>query len=202
MNKIKVDTVLDELKDIVYEVDNGIKLIINISDSTNNNYEFNLNDNAELIINKFIENRSISDTFTINLNGINSRVIYNFSVLCSSDEKFIINVNHNNKNTISNITNHGVVLNDSRLEFIINSKVEKGNINSVLNQSSKIITMGKNNSEIKPNLFIDEFNVDARHAASIGTFNKKDIFYLCMKGIREKDAKKLLIDGFLKGHLK
>ena len=200
MNRIEVDTVLDELKNSVYEIDCGTRLIVNISDC-NNNYEFNLNDNAELVINKHIENKNLSDTFTINLNGINSKVFYNFSVLCSSDEEFVININHNNKNTISNVINHGVVINDSRLEFIVNSKVEKGNTNSVLNQSSKIITMGKNNSEIKPNLFIDEFNVDARHAASIGRFNKEDIFYLRMKGIKEQDANKLLIDGFLKGHL-
>ena len=47
---------------------------------------------------------------------------------------------------------------------------------AVLNQENKIITMGDNNSEIRPNLYIDEFDVEARHSAIIGKFDKNEIF--------------------------
>ena len=57
--------------------------------------------------------------------------------------------------------------------------------------------MSKNNSIIKPNLYIDEYDVDARHAATIGRFNSEDIFYLMTKGIDKKEAIELLISGFL-----
>ena len=88
-------------------------------------------------------------------------------------------------------------MNDSKLEFIVNSSVLKGNKKSVLNQESKIIVLSKNNSIIKPNLFIDEYDVDARHAATIGRFSSEDIFYLMTKGINKEEAIKLLINGFL-----
>jgi len=58
--------------------------------------------------------------------------------------------------------------------------------------------MGDNNSSIKPNLLIDEFNVDARHAATIGKFSEEEIFYLMTKGITKKEAVELLIKGFLR----
>ena len=47
-----------------------------------------------------------------------------------------------------------------------------GNKASKLNQESKIIVMSSNNSIIKPNLFIDEYDVDAVHSATIGKFRK------------------------------
>ena len=128
---------------------------------------------------------------------MNSRVDYYLYTLTNVNQSFTLNINHNNKNTISNVINHGVVLNDSKLEFIVNAKVEKGNIGSKLDQESRIITMGKNNSIIKPNLFIDEYDVEARHAATIGKFNQDYIFYLMTKGLTEKEANNLLIEGFL-----
>ena len=57
--------------------------------------------------------------------------------------------------------------------------------------------MSKNNSRIEPNMYIDEFDVDARHAATIGKFSKDEIFYLMTKGISYKECEKLLIEGFL-----
>ena len=68
-------------------------------------------------------------------------------------------------------------MNDAHLLFEVNSTIKKGNNKSKLNQESKIIVMSKNNSVIKPNLFIDEYDVDAVHSATIGKFNKNEIFY-------------------------
>ena len=150
MNKIEIDKakVITKLDTNKYDIKSNEKLILNINEYTLSNYEFNLEENSYLEINKFYKNNGNNEEVTINLNGINSKVIYNFSVLSNKSEKYKINVNHNNKNTISIINNHGVVLNDSKLSFIVNSNVYKGNTKSVLEQSSKIIIMGENNSEI------------------------------------------------------
>lgn len=188
MNNIVMDEVIN--------VESNSTLRLNISKPSNKEITYNLDDNATLIINKKYD-KCEEETININLNGIGSSVIYNFSTKAISNEKFTINIMHNNKNTKSKILNHGVVLNDSRLLFIVNTKVKKGNTGSILDQESKIIIMGENNSEIKPNLFIDEFDVDARHAASIGKFNNDDIFYLMTKGISYDKAIELLVNGFL-----
>ena len=62
--------------------------------------------------------------------------------------------------------------------------------------------MGRNNSIIKPNLFIDEYNVNAKHSAIIGKFNEEEIFYLKTKGLSEKQALDLLINGFIEGPMR
>ncbi len=198
MNNIvlKRDIVLDKLEYDSYDIVKS-KVVINLDKKGISNSIFNLDEDSYLIINKKYNEKDIDEVITINLNGINSRVDYNFSSLCKYDQKYVININHNNKYTISNVINHGVVLNDSKLVFEVNSTVKKGNSNSILNQESKIIVMSKNNSIIKPNLFIDEYDVEARHAATIGRFSNDDIFYLMSKGINKEDSINLLIDGFL-----
>lgn len=210
MNKIIVDKmeleskdeiIINELKHRVYDIKKGTKVLINVSEKTLDNFEFNLEENSSLVINKMYNEKDICEEINVNLNGFNSKVNYNFSTLTYNNQKYVININHNNKNTISNIINHGVVMNDSKLEFIVNATVKKGNNKSVLNQESKIIVMGENNSIIKPNLFVDEYDVEAIHAATIGKFSKDDIFYLMTKGINKEDAINLLINGFLKGHM-
>lgn len=199
MNNILIegDSTLNELISNNYTIKG--KVIINLDKFKYNKIIFNLEDNAHVIINKKYNEKEIDEEITINLNGINSKVDFYFSTKVYNDQKYILNVNHLNKYTTSNIINHGVVMNDSKLYFEVNSSVKKGNIKSKLNQENKIIVMSKNNSTIKPNLFIDEFDVDAIHAATIGKFNKEDIFYLMTKGISEENANLLLIDGFLEG---
>lgn len=204
MNNILVDrikiigkNVIDDLDYNLYEIDKDAVVTINIKDSKYDKYEFNLCENAHLIINKVYNEKNINEEITINLNGFNSRVDYNFSTLVHYDQKYVININHNNKYTISNVINHGVVMNDSHLIFEVNSVVKKGNKNSKLNQESKIIVMSSNNSIIKPNLFIDEYDVDAIHSATIGRFSKEEIFYLMTKGLTKKESLELLIKGFL-----
>lgn len=207
MNKIIMNEVIeginfDKLESNIINIKKGESLVLYLNVSYFRNVEFNLDEDAYLEINKIYDLADIWEEVTINLNGENSKVLYNFSTLAHANQTFIININHNNKNTISNVYNHGVVINDSRLYFEVNSVVKKGYTNSMLNQESRIITMGDNYSEIKPNLLIDEYDVNARHAAIIGKFNKEDIFYLMSKGIPYEKANELLIIGFLKNNIR
>ena len=207
MNKIIMNEVIeginfDKLESNIINIKKGESLVLYLNASYFRNVEFNLDEDAYLEINKIYDSADIWEEVTINLNGENSKVLYNFSTLAHANQTFIININHNNKNTVSNVYNHGVVINDSRLYFEVNSVVKKGYTNSMLNQESRIITMGDNYSEIKPNLLIDEYDVNARHAAIIGKFNKEDIFYLMSKGIPYEKANELLIIGFLKNNIR
>ena len=202
MNNIIIDNkIIDSLDTNIYNLRKDEVVVLNLDNSNYNEYTFNLEDNAYLIINKVYNEKEVFENITINLNGINSKVDYNFSTKVYNDQKYIININHNNKSTISNVINHGVVMNDAHLLFEVNSTIKKGNSKSKLNQENKIIVMSKNNSVIKPNLFIDEYDVDAVHSATIGKFNKNDIFYLMSKGITKEESINLLIKGFLEGHI-
>lgn len=196
MDRIVLDNeVINELGSNNLVIKNEV--VININKHKFDNIVISVLDNAHLVINKKYNEKEVLEKIIINLDGINSCVDYKFSTKVEYNQSYTIDINHNNKNTVSNVINHGVVLNDSKLDFIVNSKVAKGNKKSVLNQTSKIIVMSKNNSCIKPNMYIDEYDVDAKHASTIGKFSNDEIFYLMTKGISYKECEKLLIEGFL-----
>ena len=128
---------------------------------------------------------------------MNARIDYNFSNICLINENYLIDINHNASKTISNISNKSVAMDNSRLKFVINSNVSKKMSDSVLDQSTKIITFGDADASISPNMFIDTFDVVAKHGSVIGTVDDETMFYLMSRGITYNEALKLVIKGYL-----
>ena len=158
----------------------------------------NLDKNSKLILNRFCNKNIIDNNIEVNLNGENSKAEIIVSSISNDLQEIKINVNHNNKYTYSNIISNGITIKKGKLIFDIETKIEKGNINSSSNQDSKIITMDDISSGIiNPKLIINEYDSNAKHSAYIGEFNKDDIFYLESRGIPKKECYKLMIKGFL-----
>lgn len=160
----------------------------------NNRYCIN---DGELKVVKFYNNLNVDEVINIDLCKENAKVDYCFSDICRGIEKYTININHKIKNTTSNIDNKSIALMNSDIKFIINSNVYKDCIKSVLNQNTRIVTMGECNASISPNMFIDLDDIEARHGSIIGSFKEDQIFYLMSKGISYSDTLKLLIKGYL-----
>ena len=177
-----------------YIISDNSKLVID--EAEHKKYDFFLKENSYLEISYYKEVNDLE--LNVYLEGKNSEFIYNYSTLLTKEQNITLNIFHKNKNTKSNIINKAVILNDKKLNITINAKVEKGALNSYLNQETKIITNNKNNCLVKPNLLIDEYTTEAKHSCSIGTFNKEQLFYLKARGIDEKSAINLMIEGFLK----
>ena len=85
----------------------------------------------------------------------------------------------------------------AKLDFVINSIVGREYVKSVLDQNTRIVTLGDSDCNISPNMFIDCDDIEARHGSVIGTFKDEMIFYLMSRGIGYNDAIKLLIKGYL-----
>ena len=177
-------------------IDGDVKLIECSFDrelTINNKYDIK---KGSLNIVRFYNNIKVDQIDNINLyNG--SSINYNFSNICRGVENYIININHNEKNTKSNINNKSIALMNSDIKYTINSSVFKKCVDSLLDQNTRIVTMGECNTSIKPNMFIDLDQVEARHGSVIGSFKEDQIFYLMSKGISYNDALKLLIKGYL-----
>ena len=67
----------------------------------------------------------------------------------------------------------------------------------IANQNNRIINLSDKKSEIRPNLYIEEYDVSASHSAFIGRFKEEELFYLMSRGIPELEASRLLLKGFL-----
>jgi hypothetical protein len=188
-------------KNVIVNVLNNCKVnILEIKDDNaydNFNYTYVLGNSSKAIINKFYSTNKYSEDIVVNLDGYEANILLNLSVISFEHHIYNINVNHNNKKTVSNINNHGVTLNDGIIDFIINGTIKKGMSDSITNQDNKIMALGTGKSMIKPNLFIDENMVEARHGATIGRFNEAEIFYLESRGIPKPVGYQMLMKGFL-----
>ena len=205
MNNIVLESnllILKDNEDKKIEIKKNIntKIVLINEEDTNNKIIFDLEENSNAIINIFDVSKNINRDITINLNGKNSYVELNISSISLDENSYVVNVFHNEKNTHSETFLHGLTMDDNKIVFKNNGTIKKGCIRSILNQDNKIITLGKNNSMIEPNLFIDEYDVEASHGAYVGKFKEEDIFYLKARGLNEESCNNLLITGFLIGN--
>ena len=194
--------------DLIYE--NNVNITINVLDnvfvrlfiySENidilSNVIYNIFDNGRVLVYKFYANNNVLENITMNLNGYMSRIDYSFSNIVKDNEKYNFVINHNNSNSISNLSNRSICLDNAKIDYNIDTVVDNGNVNCNMNQDTKVINMGDNKSTIRPNMYIEEDDVEARHGSVIGRFSDDNLFYLMSRGIRKNDAIKLMIKGFL-----
>ena len=106
-------------------------------------------------------------------------------------------VYHHAIKTSSNMVNNGITIMNGNIVFNVTSIVPNGIKDCYVNQNNRIVNFNNKNSQINPNLLIDENDVVANHSAYIGKFNKQILFYLQRLGISMDDAIKLLVKGFL-----
>jgi Fe-S cluster assembly protein SufD len=105
---------------------------------------------------------------------------------------------HFGKHTQGNILNHGVVKNSATLIFNGIGKIEHGASKSDAEQTSRILMLSeKARGDANPALLIDEDDVMAGHAASVGRVDPIQLYYLMSRGIPKVEAERLVIHGFL-----
>jgi len=78
------------------------------------------------------------------------------------------------------------------------TKIEKGATKSNGQQTERVLMLSpKARGDANPILLIDEDDVKAGHAASVGQVNAEQIYYLMSRGISRSEAERLIIHGFL-----
>lgn len=78
------------------------------------------------------------------------------------------------------------------------TKIEKGATKANGEQTEKVLMLSpKARGDANPILLIDEDDVTAGHAASVGQVNPEQIYYLMSRGISREVAERLVIYGFL-----
>lgn len=159
-------------------------------------------ENAFVSINNALLNMGGLELFDeINLNGLNAEVELDQLNIGAYDDLFIVkqNVKHNQKHTRSNINNSMISNLNSNLKYSVNGHIFKGNEYSSCNQSNKgIILNDKGIIEVIPQLYIDEYNVEASHGAAIGQVDEEQLYYLLSRGLTEQESRSLIISGYTK----
>ncbi len=102
------------------------------------------------------------------------------------------------RHTEGNILQIGVLLDSSTLIFNGIGKIIHGAHGSKAQQENRILMLSpKAHGDANPILLIDENDVIAGHAASVGQINKKQLYYLMSRGLSKEVAQRLVVRGFL-----
>jgi Fe-S cluster assembly protein SufD len=113
-------------------------------------------------------------------------------------QNFTTNITHFGKNTEGYILKHGVMKDSASSIFNGIGKIEHGATKSNAEQESRVLMLSeKARGDANPMLLIDEDDVMAGHAASVGRVDPVQLYYLMSRGISRKEAERLIIHGFL-----
>lgn len=201
---LMIDASLASFFSLTFEVRENVDASVLFFKKGNHNIckeSYLLEKNSTLILNKICCMDGNEEMVSVYLNGENANINYVCKTLSIDEEKYNIDIFHRANNTECLLYNHGITHLNGKISFTISNIVPKGMKDTKINQNSQIITMNKEKCVIKPNLFIDENEVEASHSAHIGFFDDSLLFYLKSRGIEERKACNLLLKGFLKQKL-
>lgn len=100
--------------------------------------------------------------------------------------------------SIGHINQRGVIMDRSKLIFNGIGHIIHGASGANAEQQNRVLMMSsKAHGDANPILLIDENDVLAGHAASVGQVDQNQLYYLMSRGIDKKTAERMVIRGFL-----
>lgn len=153
----------------------------------------------EWIVGEMNDGNTMSDTNSI-LKGNGSSSDSKIIAVGSGSQKlnYTTRAQHFGKSTPSQMITRAVMR--EQATAIINgiTKIEKGASKADGQQTEKVLMLSpKARGDANPILLIDEDDVTAGHAASVGQVNPEQVYYLMSRGISRTEAEALIIYGFL-----
>jgi len=113
-------------------------------------------------------------------------------------QNFTAVTHHAGLDTDGQILQRGVMKDSTSSIFNAIGKIDSGATRANAVQESRILMLsGKARGDANPILLIDEDDVTAGHAASVGRIDEMQMYYLMSRGISQKEAERLIIYGFL-----
>lgn len=118
--------------------------------------------------------------------------------LAAEHKHFRITCNHLQPHTEGLMDNYAVVSENGDYHMEACGKIVKGAYGSASHQHTHVLTMSEHHrSEVIPLLLIDENDVEASHAMSLGQPDREQLYYLQSRGLSHTQALGLLMLGYI-----
>ncbi len=115
-----------------------------------------------------------------------------------SEQLYQSHIHCHKPHEICRVHNHGGVENHGKGTFISVSNIDKGAHGTAAREDNRFMTLGKEaKAYADPTLLIDEYDVKASHAATVGQVDEEALFYLKSRGLNDSQAARLMTAGFL-----
>ncbi|AWE08459.1 Fe-S cluster assembly protein SufD [Lysinibacillus sp. 2017] len=137
---------------------------------------------------------------TTNLIGDNSTSDFKMVTVGRGEQKlnFTTLIRQWGKNSDGRILKHGVMKDAAQSIFNGIGHIMHGATKANAEQESRVLMLSeKARGDANPILLIDEDDVTAGHAASVGRVDPTQLYYLMSRGISKTEAERLVIHGFL-----
>ncbi|UYO99711.1 SufD family Fe-S cluster assembly protein [Oceanotoga sp. DSM 15011] len=157
---------------------------------------FEVGENATVnVYDLHISGRISSPHYIFRLSGENSNAFMKPYFLGYNDniiDMFYL-IRFYGKNTTGDITGKGVLKDLSKAVFRGTLDIKKNAKEANASESEHTLLLSeKSRAEAIPSLLVDENEVNASHAASVGTLNEDTLYYLMTRGFSKVEAKRLL----------
>lgn len=138
--------------------------------------------------------------FDTELNGNGAQADAKVIAITDHDQRMGVNtkITNRGKHTNGNILQRGVILEQSELVYNGIGDIIHGASGSEAEQENRLLMMSSEaHGNANPILLIDENDVMAGHAASVGQVDEQQLYYLMSRGLERETAERLVIRGFL-----
>ncbi|WCG21837.1 Fe-S cluster assembly protein SufD [Vagococcus lutrae] len=107
-------------------------------------------------------------------------------------------ITNSGRHSVGHILQHGVIRERGTLTFNGIGHILKGAVGADAQQESRVLMLSDQaRGDANPILLIDENEVTAGHAASVGRVDPEEMYYLMSRGLEKTEAERLVIRGFL-----
>lgn len=215
LDPLTIDIVCDGHSSIYLNVKQAIDLKLNVTVLENAGLSLLVWNNAIEHIN-YNEEYYVKKNAVLNLaygecNHADTRRVSNVSLqeegatatiksatLCKNVKHMNITCTSEAPYTDGKMENYSVVLEGADYVITATGKIVKGAHGSKSHQVSRALTFDENqNATIIPKLLIDENDVEASHATSVGQIDENQMVYLQSRGLTEKQVMSLVTIGYL-----
>lgn len=134
----------------------------------------------------------------IRLIGQNAHAELRSASVISTERNLHYQMTHVHSDTISEMANYAVMAENGNLNLSVIGKIEKQAPRSQMHQSSRVLNLSVHQkATVHPKLYIDNNDVQAGHAQSIGQVDAEQLYYLQTRGLSHDEATKLIVYGYL-----
>lgn len=137
-------------------------------------------------------------TITLAIPGAEAEVTGCFSATNQDHTEVEVIIHHQAPHTRATTTLKGVARDQSRLRFLGKVIIDEncGDSNSFLTERILLLS-DEAKAEAVPELEIKSDDVQCSHAASISNIPQEHLFYLQSRGLSQRQAEELIVEGFL-----
>ncbi|WP_254831152.1 Fe-S cluster assembly protein SufD [Haloglomus salinum] len=146
-----------------------------------------------------IGSRLTKSSVETHLNGDSSETKMVGAFYGHDDQHFDIDARvwHNAEHTTADLVTRGVIDDEARsvYEGVQNVGREAWDTNSYQRENTLMLS-DESEADASPKLIINNHDTEASHSATVGQVDQQDLFYMESRGVNERLAKNMLVEGF------